>query len=148
MRVRPSYSNPSTSETDQHYPKASASDTHVPNAINSALVSYSQPAETNVLVEEALGDYTPYSQLNDRSCVLTGQAVSETASPIHHVAPYCTISSYQGTVCTPDRPARPYVEWPDSITQGCQCIPTSNNPGLDLCQNDTAQMDWLAAIDF
>ena len=141
MCVRPSYSTPATSETDQHYPNANPSDTHVPNANDTALVSYSQPAETSLSVEEVLGNCTPYSQLINRSCVLTGKAVTETASPIHHVAPYCTISSYQGTVCTPDRPMRRYAEWPDAIAQGCQCILTSNNPGFELGQNDTSQMD-------
>lgn len=136
-----------TSETGQHYPEASRSDTRVPNANNAAVASYRQPRETNVSMEEVLRN-TPYSQLNDRSCVLSGQAVLETASSIHHVAPYCAMSCYQDTACTPDGPARRYAEWPDFLTQGCQCSPTSNNTAFDLCQNDTSQMDWLAAIDF
>ena len=145
---RPSYANSATSATDQHYPEANPSDTHVPNANNAAVASYSQSGETNVAMGKVLENYTPYPQLNDSSCVPTRQAVSETASLIHHVAPYCTISSCQGRVCTTDGPARRYIEWPDSLIQGSQRISTSNNSGFDPCQHDTSQMDWLAAIDF
>ena len=147
MRIRLSYSNSATSETDQHYPEANPSDTRVPNPDDIALVSYSQPGETNVSMEELLGNYMLYSQLNDSSCVLTGQAVSGTASSIQPVAPNYAMPCYQGTVCTKDGPARRYAEWPDAVTQGCQCIPASNSPGFDLSQIDTSQMDWLAAID-
>lgn len=147
MWVRPAYSNSAASETDQHYPKANPSDIHVPNANSAAVASYYRPGETNVSVEKVLGNYTPYSQLNDSSCVLTGQAVSGTDSSIQHVAPYCAMSRYQGAVCTPGRPARRYAEWPDAVTQGCQCIPASSNHGFNLSQIDTSQIDWLAAID-
>ena len=98
-------------------------------------------------MEELLGNYTLYSQLNDSSCVLTGRAVSETASSIQHVAPYHTMPCYQGKVCTQDGPAGRYAELPDSATQGSQCIPASNNPAFTLCHNDPFQMDGLAAID-
>ena len=57
------------------------------------------------------------------------------------------MSRFQGALCAPGGPARPYAEWPDAVTQGCQCIPASNNSGFNLPQIDTSRMDWLAAID-
>ena len=148
MWVRHSYSNSATSETDQHYPEASSSDTYITSANNAAVTSYSQSGETTVAMEKVLGNYTPYPQLNESSCVLTGQDVSETTPLIQHITPYCTTSRCQRRVCTPDGPARRYIEWADSLTQGSQCISTSSNPGFDPCQYDTSQTDWLAAIDF
>ena len=99
-------------------------------------------------MEGVSGNFAPYSQANDSSCVLTGQAVSENASSINGVAPYCTMSRPRGAICTPDGPAKFYGEWPESVTQGCQCISTSNNPGFDLRSKDASQNDWLADIDF
>ena len=55
---------------------------------------------------------------------------------------------HRGTICTPDGSANNYAEWPDSVTEDCQCIPTSNNTGFDLCSKDTPQMDWLADSGF
>ena len=98
-------------------------------------------------MEEVHGNNPPYSQLSDRSCVLTGQAVSETAASTHHIAPYCTTSHHPGTIFAPDGPAKDYAEWPESVTQGCQGT-TSNNPGFDLCSEDASQLGWLADIDF
>ena len=136
------------SGTTKHYPEASSSDTHVSNPHDTTLVSYSQPTGTNVSIEEVSENYTPYSQANDSSCVLTGQAVPETASSINNFAPYCTISRHQGTICTPDAPAKHYAEWPESVTEGYQYISTSNNPSSDLCSKDASQIDWLADMDF
>ena len=124
---------------DQSYPEVNPSDTGVSKADDTALVPYSQPGETNVTIEDHLGNYTLYSQLNDSSCVLTGQPVSETPSPTRHVAPYYSTPCYQGAVYTQDGKARRYAESPDSATQGSQWIPDSNNPAFTLCHNDPFQ---------
>ena len=58
------------------------------------------------------------------------------------------MSQPQGTTHTPDGPATTYAVWPNSVDQGCQRISTSNNPGFDLCLEDTSQIDWLADIEF
>ena len=101
----------------------------------------------NVPNQGVSGNYTPYSQANNRSCVLTGHAVSETASPIDDVDSYCTMPRLRGTICTTDGLANNYAEWPDSVTEDYQRIPTSNNPGLELCSKDT-EINWLADIGF
>ncbi|KAK0509325.1 hypothetical protein JMJ35_008696 [Cladonia borealis] len=146
-KLQPLDFNPASSETNQHYSAAKPADIHVPNTNGTSLMSHSQTEETHASLDGVFGNYTPYSQSNDRSCVLTAQAISETASSTNDVGSYCTMSQPQGTIYTPDGPANTYTEWPESVAQGRQCISTCNNSGFDLCSKDASQIDWLADID-
>ena len=144
MQIRPLYIGSSPSKTNQHYTEAIASNTHGPNAHDMTVVSYPQPTEKHASMAGVSRNYTPYSQASDSSCLLTRHDVSETASLIDDVGPYCTISCYRGTIDTSDGPAENHAEW---LSQGCQGSSASNDLGFDIYSKDTPQLDWLANID-